>query len=96
MTKPVLEKQRYRNGQEITAAILRSISEKPQSKTRIMYTCFLSYAQLQRYLDEILEKQLIEAVHGDDSIAYRLTAKGRNLLKLFDEEQLIIGESGKS
>ena len=53
------------------------------SKTKIMYTAFLSYGQLKEYLSILIENNLIEYVDGTQT--YKTTEKGLNLLKMHNE-----------
>ena len=53
------------------------------SKTRIMYTAFLSYGQLKEYLSILIENNLIEYVDGDNK--FKTTEKGLNFLKMHNE-----------
>jgi predicted transcriptional regulator len=51
-------------------------------KTRIMYQANLSYVQVQKYLHDLLEKELLG--HDGNSF-YFVTKKGQQFLKLYDE-----------
>jgi predicted transcriptional regulator len=53
------------------------------SKTKIMYTAFLSYGQLKEYLSILIENNLIEYLDGDNK--FKTTEKGLNLLKIHKE-----------
>jgi predicted transcriptional regulator len=53
------------------------------SKTKIMYTAFLSYGQLKEYLSILIENNLIEYLDGDNK--FKTTEKGLNLLKIHNE-----------
>jgi len=58
------------------------------SKTKIMYTAFLSYGQLKGYLSILIENNLIEYVNGDNKI--KTTEKGLNYLKMHNQiEELL-------
>ena len=58
------------------------------SKTKIMYTAFLSYGQLKGYLSILIENNLIEYVDGDNK--FRTTEKGLNFLKMHNQiEELL-------
>ena len=50
------------------------------SKTKIMYSAFLSYGQLKEYLSILIENNLIEYVDGDNK--FKTTEKGLNFLKM--------------
>jgi predicted transcriptional regulator len=54
-------------------------------KTEIMYSVNMSYFQLQKYLNFMLERELIDRVQlGNPSVTYRVTAKGLELLRSID------------
>jgi len=53
------------------------------TKTKIMYTAFLSYGQLKEYLSILIENNLIEYLDGTHK--FKTTAKGLNILKMHNE-----------
>ena len=54
-------------------------------KTEIMYSANMSYFQLQKYLQFLTEKELIDKVTvGNPKITYRITEKGLRLLESID------------
>jgi len=53
------------------------------TKTKIMYTAFLSYNQLTEYLSLLIENNLLE--YRDGSQTFKTTEKGLNLLKMHNE-----------
>jgi predicted transcriptional regulator len=54
-------------------------------KTEIMYSANMSYFQLQKYLNYLLDLKLIDKVHlGNPSVSYKVTEKGLRLLKNID------------
>ena len=58
------------------------------SKTKIMYTAFLSYGQLKEYLSILIENNLIEYLDGDNK--FKTTEKGLNFLKMHNQiEELL-------
>lgn len=60
--------------------ILESATGGAVTKTKIMYSAFLSYQQLKEYLAILQENGLIEYREGER--AYRTTSKGMQLLQL--------------
>lgn len=60
--------------------ILESATGGAVTKTKIMYSAFLSYQQLKEYLAILQENDLIEYREGER--AYRTTSKGMQLLQL--------------
>ena len=53
------------------------------TKTKIMYTAFLSYNQLKEYLSVLIENNLIEYLDGTKT--FKTTEKGLNFLKTHNE-----------
>ena len=69
---------KYRGRTEIVATMLESANERA-TKTKIMYSAFLSYNQLKDYLSILIENNLIECLEGNNT--YKTTEKGLNFLK---------------
>jgi predicted transcriptional regulator len=67
---------------EMLAAMLETAKGKA-TKTKIMYSAFLSYAQLKEYLSVLTENNLIEYLDGTQT--YKTTEKGLNFLKMHNE-----------
>ncbi len=72
---------RYRNRLRIIADILGIVDDRSK-KTRIMYQANLSYRLLCRYLDEVVNADL---VRSEDDDSYVLTAKGEEFLSRHEE-----------
>ena len=73
---------RRRTSLEIIADMLR-LGEA--GKTEIMYSVNMSYFQLQKYLNFMLERGLIDKVMlGNPSVTYRVTKKGLRILRSID------------
>jgi predicted transcriptional regulator len=54
-------------------------------KTEIMYSVNMSYFQLQKYLNFLMERELIDKVRlGNPSVTYRVTRKGLRILRSID------------
>ena len=71
-----------RSNFEIIADMLR-LGEA--GKTEIMYSANMSYFQLQKYLNFLLELNLIDKVTvGNPTVTYRVTKKGFRLLRNID------------
>jgi predicted transcriptional regulator len=66
---------------EITIDILR-VASVTVRKTRIMYQANLSFIQVKRYLNDLIEKGLLR--HYENSY-YQITEKGVEFLRLYDE-----------
>ena len=86
---------RRRSSIEIIADMLR-LGEA--GKTEIMYSVNMSYFQLQKYLNFMIERELVDKVKlGNPSVTYRVTQKGLNLLRHIDEilDTLDLKEDGE-
>ncbi len=81
-----------RSNFEIIADMLR-LGEA--GKTEIMYSANMSYFQLQKYLNFLLQMKLIDKVTvGNPTVTYRVTKKGLRLLRNIDNITDIL-ESGE-
>ncbi len=73
---------KYRSRTEIVRNILEA-TNGGATKTKIMYTAFLSYVQLKEYLSVLIDNNLLEYSNGTQT--YKTTEKGLNLLKIHNE-----------
>ena len=73
---------RNRSRTEIVGNILDA-ANGGATKTKIMYTAFLSYNQLNEYLSILIANNLIEYLDGTKT--FKTTEKGLNLLKIHNE-----------
>jgi predicted transcriptional regulator len=73
---------KYRGRTEIVATMLEAANGRA-TKTKIMYSAFLSYNQLKDYLSVLMENNLIECIEGTQT--YKTTEKGLNFLKMNNE-----------
>ncbi len=73
---------KYRNRTEIVDNILDA-ANGGATKTKIMYTAFLSYNQLKEYFSILIENNLIEYLDGTRT--FKTTEKGLNFLKMHNE-----------
>jgi predicted transcriptional regulator len=71
-----------RSRTEIVSSILDA-ANGGATKTKIMYTAFLSYNQLKDYLSILIENNLIEYLEGTRT--FKTTEKGLNFLKMHNE-----------
>ena len=86
---------RRRSNIEIIADILR-IGESGAGKTEIMYSANMSYSQIQKYLDYLVNQGFIVKVNMDNTmVAYRVTDRGFKLLQAIDNLMGIL-ETSKS
>jgi len=61
------------------------IGENGAGKTEIMYSANMSYSQIQKYLDYLVNQGFIHKVNMDNTmIAYQVTDSGLKLLKAID------------
>ncbi len=78
----MLNIDRRRSSIEVIADMLR-LGEA--GKTEIMYSANMSYYQLQKYLNFLLQLRLIDKVTvGNPMVTYRVTRKGLRLLRSID------------
>ena len=77
---PYLLLMKNRSRSDIIRTILESANGGAVTKTKIMYSAFLSYQQLKEYLTILQENELLEYQQGER--AYRTTNKGMQLLQL--------------
>ena len=73
----------YRSRTEIVCNILDAANGGGATKTKIMYTAFLSYAQLKEYLTILVDNNLIK--YNDGTQTFKTTEKGLNYLKMHNE-----------
>lgn len=75
---------RRRSNIEIIADMLK-VGENGAGKTEIMYTANMSYSQIQKYLDYLVNQGFINKVNMDNTlVAYQVTDSGLKLLKAID------------
>lgn len=73
---------KYRSRLDIAAAMLE-IAQGGAIKTRIMYRAFVSYPQLNEYLEMLQENGMLEHDKGQNE--YYTTERGKHLLKIYKE-----------
>ena len=74
---------------EITINILEQ-AKNGINKTRLVYRTNLNFLLIQRYIDFLQEKNLIE-VTNDPHMVYRTTQRGMELLEEFSKIKQILG-----
>jgi predicted transcriptional regulator len=72
---------KYRSRTDIIAMILQAATGGA-TKTRIMYSAYLSYAQVKEYLSFLIERNLIWYEEG--SGLYKLSDRGMQLLRAYE------------
>jgi len=80
-------KRTYRSKIRILADMMRAIQgegENGAGPTKILYTANLSHDRLTQYLEELVEKELINLADSEsNNRVYALTEKGRAFLREF-------------
>jgi len=71
-----------RSGLDIIADILAA-SRARVRKTHLMYRCSMSFAQMKKYLDVILEAKLLLVENDGPNILFKISRKGRNFLESY-------------
>jgi predicted transcriptional regulator len=74
------KEMKNRDRAEINAMILDIASRGRVTKTKIMYRAYLSYNNLQEYLTDLGESELLE--YEDHAETYRTTDKGMRYLEI--------------
>ena len=85
---------KYRSRTEIVSMRLDSSANGGATKTKIMYTAFLSYNQLREYLSVLIENNLIEYLGGTHK--FKTTEKGLNYLKINEEIETLFQNTIKN
>ncbi|MEK7281789.1 MAG: winged helix-turn-helix domain-containing protein [Chloroflexota bacterium] len=85
----IREPNSRRSNIEVIAAILR-LGEA--GKTEIMYSANMSYRQLQKYLELLVNDGFLESfICPNPGIKYRVTEKGQQLLQSIDKMLGLLG-----
>jgi len=85
---PLERLESRRSSVGIVADILGLLRLGEAGKTEIMYTVNMSYYQTQKYLSWLLELGLLhKVVKKNQSVSYRVTEKGLNLLSEIENMQ---------
>ena len=82
---------KHRSRTEIVCNILDAANGGGITKTKIMYTGFLSYAQLNEYLTILVDNNLIEYLDGTQT--FKTTEKGLNYLKTHNQIEELLQQS---
>ena len=73
-----------RSNIEIIADMLR-VGENGAGKTEIMYSANMSYHQIQKYLEYLVNQGFVNKIDMDNTlVAYQVTDSGLKLLKAID------------
>jgi len=79
---------KYRSRFAIASNILRVARAGNATKTRLMYGAFLSFAQINEYLNFLLSNGLV--MRSEDTHIYALTEKGTRFLRIYDELSVLV------
>jgi len=83
----------HRSQIDIIADVLRETAGGAK-KTQIMYSCNLSFRQLQIYLNLLLDRGLLRKVsakeEGRDPRLFKITSKGQTLLRAYDRLKALV------
>ncbi|TFF96043.1 transcriptional regulator [Candidatus Thorarchaeota archaeon] len=81
------KKRAYRSKMRILVDMMRVIQSEGESgvgPTKILYAANLSHDRLTQYLEELIQKELINEISDDEeNRTYLLTEKGREFLREF-------------
>jgi predicted transcriptional regulator len=82
-----------RSSIQIAAAVLKLSNNKETTKSELMDSIKMSHQQTQKYLDWLVERQLINIVPSTNRrCRYRSTLKGQTLISILDEvQQMLLG-----
>jgi predicted transcriptional regulator len=83
---------KYRSRTDIIAMILQAATTGA-TKTRIMYSAYLSYAQVKEYLSFLLQRDLIRYEEG--SGLYKLSERGMRVLEAYEGISEMIALDGQ-
>ncbi len=85
----------YRSRLAIYADMLQVIMEEGDAcPTRVLQRANLSWDRLNRYLNDLKERDLVEEVPKEDSKIYRITEKGRQFLREFERMRRVLEAFG--
>jgi predicted transcriptional regulator len=79
---------KYRSRTDIFATILELATEKGIGKTKIMYVAFLSYNQINNFLNLLIDHGLLE--YDETQRFYRTTKKGFQYLELYRQMEELL------
>lgn len=75
---------------EIIAEMLR-LGQEEVGKTRLMYNVNMSHTQLEKYIGFLVQGGFLRTVMNSNGVKYRVTQKGRQLLKDIDKMAEVLG-----
>jgi len=84
---------KYRSRSEIIALMLQTTANGGATKTRIMYGAYLSYAQVNEYLQFLQAKQMLR--HDELEQTYHMTERGMQFLRAYDQISDLVSISNR-
>ena len=81
-----------RDKTELIASILKAANGRSVNAAQIMYSAFLSHAQIKQYLSILIYAGLIKYQEGNRR-TYRISDKGMRFLYLYDEISKLLNNS---
>jgi predicted transcriptional regulator len=82
---------KYRSRTDIVSTILQA-GTNGATKTRLMYSAFLSHAQLQEYLQFLTEKKLMG--FDEKTSEYKVTEQGLRFLRVYEDISKMVALEG--
>lgn len=73
----------------ILADILRVLETGEANVTKLMLEANLSHARLMKYLQELVEKELVTREENSREVRFRITKRGREFLEEFERIEKI-------
>lgn len=83
--KVLNKNMKYRSRTDIVAEILEAVNSEGNegcAKTKIMYKAYLSYAQLQEYIEALIQNNLLEQTAEKH---YKVTQRGIDFAKTYKQ-----------
>jgi len=72
-----------RSQMEIYIDILKAVAEGKRKPTHIMYRANLSWTRLKKYLNFLMNQDLLQENLNDGAVVFSLTPKGKDVLGYF-------------
>ena len=72
-------------------AAMLEVAKGKVTKTKVMYSAFLSFVQLKECLSVLIETNLIEYLEGTQT--YKTTEKGLNYLDMYNEIRKLLPQT---
>jgi predicted transcriptional regulator len=87
--------RKRRDRLNIIAEIL-NVAQEGSLKTQIMYNANLSFAQLEEYLNLLLQINLLRLTSTEDRTIYKTTKKGLKYLQNYEKISTLLGKEEKA